>query len=477
LPPGLNFGSTGLLTGTPTSSGNYSFAVSAADSCSAGAQSVQRNFSITVNPSCAPFSIVSPSTLSSGAIGKPYSYQMQTTGGQGPYNFSIVSGSLPSGLSLSSTGLISGTPVSSGNYSFTLRVTDSCVTGAQSVQGTFSIQIQSAPPPTTLSVTVAPSSFTIARGYSSSNAVLYQFIGTTSLNTTLTSAGGNFMVGSEIIEANANFLTVDIRNGLGDIPEVIHIPVRVIERALKRGSNNFQYVRTFTGTNISLIATVNFTITTEAGAAFDIKRIELYLENRRPEITVDRRFPNLKAFADIRFVGSGLLQGYWEVDGRFLTPVNQHLTYGASVRLETPELPALPTYDTGSHIVRFVITSPVTEIPLPSILYFVTAAEGPGKPVNIMLLSIKNNSILEYVPIKFEWEKLSQISLYVIQFFDNPEEKSIFSAYTRDVSYLLPDIVLNRIFSSGHKYYWKVTGFDAENNIIGESTTWSFTFK
>ena len=177
---------------------------------------------------------------------------------------------------------------------------------------------------------------------------------------------------------------------------------------------------------------MNFTITTEAGAEFDIKRIEVYFENRRAEITIERNYPNLKAYADIRFVGSGLLQGFWEVDGRVLSTVNQHLTFAGSITLKTPEIPSLPTFDTGSHIVRFVITNPVTEIPLPSIIYFVTSAEFKGKQFSIKLISPEDEAALKYSPVKFDWEKLNTTTLFLIQYFDNPMlEAYIFRIYKR----------------------------------------------
>jgi hypothetical protein len=170
------------------------------------------------------------------------------------------------------------------------------------------------------------------------------------------------------------------------------------------------------------------------------------------------------------------LQGFWEVDGRVLSTVNQHLTFAGSITLHTPEIPPLPTFDPGSHLIRFIITSPVTEITLPSIIYFVTSAEFEGKRFSIKLISPEDDSVLEYLPIKFGWEKLNTTTLFLIRFFDNPSSKPIFSAYAKDASYALPEIVFRKIFSPGRKYYWKVEGFDSENNNIGESGTWSFSF-
>jgi len=57
-----------------------------------------------------------------------YQATLAASGGTGPFTWTLSSGSLPSGLSLSSSGEITGTLASSvgtGNYSFTVKVTDS----------------------------------------------------------------------------------------------------------------------------------------------------------------------------------------------------------------------------------------------------------------------------------------------------------------------------------------------------------------
>lgn len=54
-----------------------------------------------------------------------YSYAYAASGGIGPYVFSISAGSLPPGISLTTNGHLIGTPTASGNYSWTVKVTDS----------------------------------------------------------------------------------------------------------------------------------------------------------------------------------------------------------------------------------------------------------------------------------------------------------------------------------------------------------------
>jgi hypothetical protein len=128
LPAGLALsGSTGVLSGTPSSAGSSSFTITATDGNGAtGSQA----YSITIN---APIA-VNPPNLLGGTVGTPYSQTVTATGGNGSYTFSVSVGSLPAGLSLNpSTGVISGTPTTAATSNFSLTATDgNGATGTQS---------------------------------------------------------------------------------------------------------------------------------------------------------------------------------------------------------------------------------------------------------------------------------------------------------------------------------------------------------
>jgi hypothetical protein len=126
LPPGLGpITSGGLISGTPTTAGPYSFTARVDD----GSTHVDQLLSITINEP-PPLSITTAS-LPGGTVGVSYSQTLQATGGTGSYTWSIAEGAaaLPPGLSLNTgTGLISGTPTAGGTYNFTARVNDGLTT-------------------------------------------------------------------------------------------------------------------------------------------------------------------------------------------------------------------------------------------------------------------------------------------------------------------------------------------------------------
>jgi hypothetical protein len=149
LPGGINLNAgNGLLSGTPSSSGNYSFTVQVKDSSGATAQ---RAFSM---------SVISQLSLGggnfTGQVGTVFSLTLSATGGVPPYSFAIQSGTLPAGVTFSGpTGTFGGTPTTAGASSVSVIVTDSSgATATASITITISLNT---PPALTIGA-IAPNS-------------------------------------------------------------------------------------------------------------------------------------------------------------------------------------------------------------------------------------------------------------------------------------------------------------------------------
>ncbi|HEV2350977.1 MAG TPA: putative Ig domain-containing protein [Terriglobia bacterium] len=148
LPAGLTLSSTGVISGTPTTSGSYSFAVLLRDSAG---HSATNPYSTSIAPGAPAPLTISTTAVPSGAAATAYSATLAASGGTSPYSWSVSSGALPTGLTLSTGGVISGTPSASGSYSFTAQVNDSA---SHSASYTYSTSV--AAPPIAISTTSVP---------------------------------------------------------------------------------------------------------------------------------------------------------------------------------------------------------------------------------------------------------------------------------------------------------------------------------
>jgi hypothetical protein len=138
LPPGLagnTIGTYGVVTGTPTTAGSFTFTAQVTD----GHSVATRSFTINVSVATLVFT---SNIMPTGGMGRPYSQPLPVTGGTLPYTATVTSGSLPPGLALRSVGVLSGTPSSAGSFTFTVKVTDSSAP-AQSVTQTLTMAVNS----------------------------------------------------------------------------------------------------------------------------------------------------------------------------------------------------------------------------------------------------------------------------------------------------------------------------------------------
>ncbi len=120
LPPGLTLSSTGVISGSATTDGSYSFTVQAADS-STPPQTASKQFTINV---VEPVKITSSATFPDACLNQPYSYTLTTSGGIPPIYWTFISNSwVPVNLN-QSTGVFSGTPGVVGTFTGSLGAGD-----------------------------------------------------------------------------------------------------------------------------------------------------------------------------------------------------------------------------------------------------------------------------------------------------------------------------------------------------------------
>jgi gliding motility-associated-like protein len=120
LPAGLTLSAAGILSGTPTANGNYSFGVTVTDSrgCNATATfSLNVGMAITMS--------LPPAVLPNGEVGTPYTPTTlpAAIGGTGPFTY--VATGLPPGITFNPiTRELTGIPTLGGTFTITVSVTD-----------------------------------------------------------------------------------------------------------------------------------------------------------------------------------------------------------------------------------------------------------------------------------------------------------------------------------------------------------------
>jgi large repetitive protein len=171
LPPGLTLAKDGLVSGTPTQAGTWSFWVELSDQDPPSASwctpaKSEREFTITINsggaspqpppapppPPPTPLSVNAPS-LPIGTPGVLYPSTQLTVAGGARASWSVTAGAFPPGMTLSAAGGLSGIPTRDGDYTFTVRATSGAASGTRQLTVSI-VQRLEASVPDTLVATV-----------------------------------------------------------------------------------------------------------------------------------------------------------------------------------------------------------------------------------------------------------------------------------------------------------------------------------
>jgi hypothetical protein len=124
LPPGVTLAANGLLAGTPTAEGSFTFVVRAElDPVRFDTETL----SITVRQPLAittakPF--LPDRVAAIWEVGVPFTSKLLPSGGSGTYTWTLTEGALPTGLALAADGTVTGTPSAAGVFRATIRLAD-----------------------------------------------------------------------------------------------------------------------------------------------------------------------------------------------------------------------------------------------------------------------------------------------------------------------------------------------------------------
>lgn len=123
IPEGFSLTSAGVLSGRPSSAGNYEFDIAVTDS---NPSSTNFTFTLTVSDPN-PITMSTGLDLGTRTKGQSYTKTLSASGGVPSLTYAVVDGTFPPGLNLGTGGYISGSTTTAGDYNFTVRVTDSAL--------------------------------------------------------------------------------------------------------------------------------------------------------------------------------------------------------------------------------------------------------------------------------------------------------------------------------------------------------------
>lgn len=120
-PPGLTLNrSTGVLSGTPTAAGTYSFTLAVTANTEDGEITAYERGVITIRPPVLRITTYCP--VNDAYVGLPYSLRLEASGSTSGYVWSVDDPALvPPGLALNANGVLAGTPLEPGTYQMSLR--------------------------------------------------------------------------------------------------------------------------------------------------------------------------------------------------------------------------------------------------------------------------------------------------------------------------------------------------------------------
>ncbi len=463
-PPGILLDpSSGALSGTPSEEGAFGFTVSVQDSC-VPPQTASRAFHIVVTTAACPPLVIVPASLPEGVLQMAYSHTFQVSSGVPPYQWDLLSGRLPSGLSLSVSGLLSGVPGEAGQFPFTVRVTDGCRNpGPQQASLPLVLTVVSA----SLTVTVMPPVFGVNEAAAARANLTYQFSESHGADLSLSSAGYDLLVGEVVVSSQPQPLAVQVIRGAGQASETVLIPADLLQEAKRAGAVGVGVRRSFTDGRSVWTARADGQFTTTAGAVFGLRRVMVFFEGDGGHVVVPRGERNLAATATLWITGTGLISGAWRVDDRILAVFNENASFGDSITVVSPPLPA---FEPGPHTVTLVIDRPETSFAIPEISYSVLPAA-----LGVRLVAPGPDEAIDSGAIAFRWEADGDLPLFNLIVARNRDEEPLFKSLTRGASYALPKEV-TRNWPPNTVLFWKIVAEDELRRTLVESEWGSFRF-
>jgi hypothetical protein len=205
----------GSLSGTPTTTGTYTFTVTGTDSVG---NVCSQQYTVTVDPAV----VVAPTSLATATVNNAYTVTFTAAGGSGSgYSFA-ENGALPGGLTFSK-GILSGTPTQSGTFTITVTATDS-VGGTGSATDTLTVNPAIAVIPTSLAPAAVNNPYSVSFAATGGSGKGYSFAESGALPAGMTFSAGTLSGTPTQTGTFPLTVTVTDSNGAtGSVPDTLTV--------------------------------------------------------------------------------------------------------------------------------------------------------------------------------------------------------------------------------------------------------------
>jgi len=198
---------------------------------------------------------------------------------------------------------------------------------------------------------------------------------------------------------------------------------------------------------------------------------EITLDNGKYYKVVPKNSKNIKAQLKMKMKGTGIVSGYWIVDGQPYQFFNETVYQGQIKSIFTQDIPGLPVFDPGMHTITMQLTRPVTEsVIFPTLKYFVLPYENI-----IEILTPRDGSIIKEDEVPgFSWKKVLGGSYYQIAFANSlfpllQNDSGLKWIDCPDRLQYTPDAETWKSIRRNHWTYWKIRAMDSNKIVLAES--------
>jgi hypothetical protein len=197
---------------------------------------------------------------------------------------------------------------------------------------------------------------------------------------------------------------------------------------------------------------------------------EITLDNGKYYKVIPKNSKDIRAQLKMKMRGTGIVSGYWIVDGQPYQFFNETVYQGQIKIIITPEVPGLPVFDPGMHTVTVQLTRPADEVVFPTMRYFVLPYEN-----QIATLTPRDGAIIkEDEMAEFSWESALGGSYYQIAFADSlfplmRNEETVKWLDCPDRLRFTPDAGTWNALRRNQWVFWKVRARDSGKSVVAES--------